>query len=640
MKPQTPMKPRLRSRMVAYIVMLLTVLMVLTTLMGIRRESQGILDQMQKDGIALAKSYALSAENSLLLKAGLGRLTGEASRTRAIDYLKIIDRNGRVIGHTDVNRIGEVTHDPLYSRALRTPITALEQGKRPITVADQNENGRNVYRVIVPLVILDSVVGVLEVGLDMAGIAHAVQRTNIQSLIIAVGALTFGGLLTWFLSLSLTRPISDLVNAAERIAAGDLDHQIAAQSQDEVGHLAASFNYMTQRLREYTGNLIRINDQLKAHAATIEELRIHNENILASIRAGVLTVDLGGRVTTLNRAGADILALETDAIGRRIADVPGAGHGLLSVVDNGLNDHQLLHGYEIEVPLPSGRTVLSVDSTFLCDQESRTCGLVVTFDDVTEVRELQRRILESEKLAAMGELAAGVAHEVRNPLGAVKTCAQFLRGSFTADHPNMRFIQLIIRETDRLDQLVERLLNFTRSSSGDFQYENVNELLENAAALAELKVAGQKLAINKDYDTSLPCSFVDARRLQLGFLNIMLNAIDAMPDGGHISVGTSYDPVARLIRVSISDTGEGIPEDRIGKVFSPFFTTRPSGTGLGLAIVKRVVTEHGGTIGVESQVGAGTKFTITLPLQVEAGLLDGASVPEAISQPLDGPEEE
>lgn len=618
MEPKSFIKPRLQRQMVIYIVLVLTVLMVLTTLTGIRRERQGIFDQMQKDGVALAKSYALSAENSLLVGAGLGRLTGEASRTRGIEYLKILDRDCRIIGHTDVSQIGRYSSHPLYQKALQSPITAVTGGREPIARVDRVDGGDRVYRVIVPLVILDSVVGLLEVGLDMTGIAQATRRTNFQSLMIALAAVAFGGAYIWFFARSLTRPIRGLVNAAERVASGDLDHEISVRTDDEVGHLAASFNRMTRRLREYTGNLIRINEQLQEHSTTIERLRRHNENILASIRPGVLTVDRAGFITTVNPAGAGILQVDSNVVGMKYAEVFGPEHPMANLVDQG-QAGQLYHAYEFRLEWPGPRTIMA-NSTFLLDQDRNSIGLVVTLEDITEIRELQRRIQESEKFAAMGELAAGVAHEVRNPLGSVKTCAQFLHGLFDPNDPNIRFTELIIRETDRLNQLVERLLNFTRPSAEDFQYENINELVDNAVILAELKVNDHRLVIERSFARDIPGLFADARRLQLGLLNIMTNAIDAMPDGGVIHVATEYEPSSRCIRIAISDTGEGIPEERLGKVFAPFFTTRPTGTGLGLAIAQRVVTEHGGAIDVQSRVGLGTTFIIRLPMTIDEGL--------------------
>jgi len=615
-----PLRHSLQTRMIITILFLLAVLMIVTTYAGIRRESQGILDQMNTDGIALARAYALSAENALLLKkAGLGRVTGEASRTSGIRYLKIVDKEMRIISHTDPYQIGFVETDEHLRKALGTPITAVDRGKTPYTdIKKDNRNG-DVFRIIIPLVLLDQVTGALEIGLDTTSIAEAIARTNTQSLIIALIAFITSGAYIWFFARSLTRPIKKLVQAAEGIAAGDLDHDIAVTSKDEIGHLATVFSYMTRELKEYMGDLKRTNAQLEADAATIEKLRRYNENILASISPGVLTVDLAGKITTLNQAGLEILQLKNDeALGKRFEEIFAQDNCLRVVLSEALTDRK--NCYDFEGSLTGANhheTLLLLNTAMLTDQLSKAVGVVVTFEDITEVRLLQKRISEAEKLAAMGELALGIAHEVRNPLGAMKTCAQFLEAKFSPEDMKYKMSQLIIREIDRLNQLVERLLDFTRQTANDFQYENVNEIVERVLALAELKMNNEGYVVERDYDPNAPRLFVDAKRLQQAFLNVMLNAIDAMPKEGKLVVSTRVEADHNWLRIDISDTGEGIQSDKLDKVYNPFFTTKQQGTGLGLAIVHQIVTEHNGVTSVHSIHGQGTTLTIKLPISGE-----------------------
>ena len=199
-------------------------------------------------------------------------------------------------------------------------------------------------------------------------------------------------------------------------------------TKDEIGHLAASFNYMTGRLRDYMGNLWQANAQLETHAATIEKLRRYTENILASITPGVITLDLSGRITTLNNAGAGILQLaRAEAVGMRIDEALPAENGFRLVLEEAMALRREYARRDLSIRgRDGGDVLLLVNTALLRDHETMPVGLAVTFEDVTEVRQLQRRINESEKLAAMGELVVGIAHEVRNPLGALKTCAQFL----------------------------------------------------------------------------------------------------------------------------------------------------------------------------------------------------------------------
>ncbi len=610
----------LQTRLITYTVILLSLLMIVTTYLGIKRESKSIFNQMQKDGIALAKSFALGAENALLLqRAGLSRVAGEASRTKGIEYLQIVDRERIVIGHTDISKMGTKVDDSLYSNALNISINAVERGDKPINLISKNKQGEDIFRVIVPLVTLDSIGGVLEIGLDMTEISKAIMHTNYQSLFIAVVALLGGVVFIWFFARSLTRPIKALADAAGKVAAGDLNHTIHSNGKDEIGQLASSFNFMTEKLREYMGDLTKTNEDLEAQITLVKDLHVYIENILNSITVGMLTVDLDSSITYLNNAGMKILLLEkTDIVGKKIEEVLSRDHFIIAALNEMENSSRTYQGHEIKTKKASeGETLLSLNTAFLFDQHSDIVGYAFTFEDVTEVRQLQGRVQHTQKMVAMGRLAAGIAHEVRNPLGAIKTCAQYLESKSEPEDPKHQFSQLIVREVKRVDQLVERLLNFTRPADWDFQYEDINKLIENAVDLAALKIDGSNIEIKKGYADKLPRIFVDAKRLSLAVFNILLNAIDAVGVSGSLNIKTSFNEKNQTILISISDTGKGIPKDELGNIFNPFYTTRAGGTGLGLAIVQQIVVEHSGTIDVNSKIGEGTTFTIILPLSQE-----------------------
>ena len=217
-------------------------------------------------------------------------------------------------------------------------------------------------------------------------------------------------------------------------------------------------------------------------------------------------------------------------------------------------------------------------------------------------------------MTLMGRLAAGIAHEVRNPLGAVKTCAQFLEKNSGLDEKNRHFIELILREAKRMEGLVSRLLNYARPDECDTQYADINAVIDNAVELASLKANQVHIKIEKRYDAAIPGLFIDAKRLSQAILNLLLNAVNAIDGSGRISVTTAFAAESQKVRIVIRDTGEGIPKELQEKIFDPFFTTRAGGTGLGLAIVQQIIFEHNGTITVESLQGEGTAFTILLPV--------------------------
>ncbi len=607
----------LQTRLITYTVILLSLLMPVTTYLGIKRERQSIFDQMQKDGIALAKAFALGAENALLLqRAGLSRVAGEASRTKGIEYLQIVDRERVVIGHTDISRMGVRVKDSLYIKALQTPITAVEQGDKPINLISKNAAGENIFRVIVPLVTLDSIGGLLEIGLDMTGITRAIRHTNYQSLLIAAIALFCGIIYIWFFARSLTRPIKELAKAAGKVADGDLEHAIHIRGRDEIGNLASSFDFMTIKLREYMGNLKKSNTELAEQITLVKNLHVYIENILNSITVGIVTIDLDATITYLNTTGKNILELDKrDLIGRHIESVFSPDHFIpVALRELTINNH-ICRGHEMSFRRASGgESLLSLSTARLFNQHADVVGYAVTFEDVTEIRLLQRSVQHTEKMAAMGKLAAGIAHEIRNPLGAIKTCAQYLESNSAAEESVHRFSRLIVRESKRMDQLISRLLNFTRPAECDFQYTDINTLIQGAVDLVSFKVNGMDITIEKEYQENLPGIFVDAKRLSQAVFNILLNAIEAVGDTGKLTVSTKCNQVNEQVEIAVTDTGKGIPEDQLENVFNPFYTTRPGGTGLGLAIVQQIIVEHNGTIAVRSDVEKGTCFTIALPL--------------------------
>jgi signal transduction histidine kinase len=478
----------LQARMIASLVLLLSFLLMFMTAREINRERNSVFNQMRKDGIALARGYALGVENSLLLhNAGLSRLTGEAGLTQGIEFLQIVDTSGTVIGHTDIRVVGKKFADPLYENALHTSINAMEKGKTPATRMVKNDRGQDVFCVIMPLVTLGTVAGVLEIGLETSGIRGAVEETNRQSTQVALVVMILGVAAIWLFARSLVKPIRHLAEAAGKIASGDLDQSIVVKSKDEIGQLASSFRYMTRKLRENMNSLRAANEELK-------------------------------------------------------------------------------------------------------------------------------RFRHEEKMSLMGRLAAGIAHEVRNPLGAMKTCAQFLAKTTNPEDRSYHFIQLIIREAKRMEGLVSRLLTYARPDESDVSYGDVNTVVDNAIELASLKANQLHVKITRESGVDLPKVFLDEKRLSQALLNLLLNSLDFIDDAGKISVRTSFDGENDSVVITISDTGKGIPKEHQEKIFDPFFTTRTGGTGLGLAIVQQIIFEHNGTIRVESSVGTGTTFIITLPV--------------------------
>jgi len=230
-----------------------------------------------------------------------------------------------------------------------------------------------------------------------------------------------------------------------------------------------------------------------------------------------------------------------------------------------------------------------------------------------ELRKVQYQLIQSEKLSIIGELVTGVAHEVRNPLATISLIVQHLESKY-ADNYQIEKLQSIQRNINHIDKIVSSLLNFSHPPRSNFDYHNINEIIERLEPILK-HFLPENIKIIKKYDSKLPQGWFDSDCLEQVFLNLISNAIRAMKYGGELYITTSFDSTRKGIIIKFEDTGVGIPEGNLKKIFNPFFTTYKEGTGLGLSICQNIIKEHKGNISVESKLGKRTIFTIFLPLE-------------------------
>jgi len=217
----------------------------------------------------------------------------------------------------------------------------------------------------------------------------------------------------------------------------------------------------------------------------------------------------------------------------------------------------------------------------------------------------------SERLAFTGRIAASIAHEIRNPLGNVSMAVQQLRDAFTGDSPWAKHIEVIIRNTERINFLITELLNCARPPKLNIRPHDIHKILESILDSIKTKIASQRIVVSKQFNSQMPSINVDKEQIERVFLNVMINSLESMSNGGNMTITTEME--GDFLVVKIRDTGEGIPEEDIIRIFDPFFSTKPSGVGLGLSTTYGVVVSHGGTIDVESERNRGTLFVISLP---------------------------
>ncbi len=358
-------------------------------------------------------------------------------------------------------------------------------------------------------------------------------------------------------------------------------------------------------------------DQAGVRAMELERLKDYSENIIESLTVGVAVLNEEGRVIGWNRVLEETFRLRKDEVlNRSLLDVLGeANFGVLFPSDT-QQDYQLMS--EIPMRVGPGQTrVFDIAKTPLLDNNLNPYGTIIVFEDITDKIMLQQQLMTSEKLASIGLLSAGVAHEINTPLTGISSYVQILQKRLTDPH-FAQILEKIEVQTDRVARIIKNLLNFARNPSNiAFSRVQVADSLKEILSLIEYKLKAMNIKLDFRPATLRPI-WAQGERLQQGFINIILNALDAMPEGGELRLEVSEQSGEALVR--ISDTGMGIKKEHLPRIFDPFFTTKGigKGTGLGLSISYAIIKEHEGRIAVESLEGRGTTFTVVLPMDLDA----------------------
>jgi len=354
--------------------------------------------------------------------------------------------------------------------------------------------------------------------------------------------------------------------------------------------------------------------QLEAATRSLANLRALHERIVESIRSGVITTDLHGRIYTFNAAAEEIT-------GYKVGDVRGHDASIFfgdmtrQIADSmrAAADGKVNPRFQADCLTPNGLALrLGFSIAPLFAESGETSGMVITFQDLTEVRALEETSRRQDRMAAVGRLAASIAHEIRNPLAAMRGSIQMLRGEMDDDSEKAQLMEIILRESDRLNRIVADYLNYARPKPAELKDFDVRELVKDTFTLlrnSEEVVDGHKL--EEDLPKRPMIASGDPEQLKQVCWNIARNAFKAMPDGGTFRISLSETNDNRL-RLSFTDTGCGMTPEQVERLFEPF-TSTTGGTGLGLSIVYQIIRDHNGTINVRSRQGKGTRITIELP---------------------------
>jgi two-component system nitrogen regulation sensor histidine kinase NtrY len=570
------------------------------------------------------------------------RLLAEERREKLIEFLQYQQEQYGLAGIT-VYAVGgqEVVHvkDPVLAPAITSAVN-MEQVRmaltgRELSTRKEIANG-DLIQAMVPVVLAPTdrrVTGTVVVALHVSqrlenqvrGISQAFQEykqlkllkqpiKGLYILLFLLMTLVIVFSVTWFglyLAKGITVPIQRLAEGTREVAAGNLDYRVVAAADDEVGILVTSFNKMTEDLASSKRQLERAYTDLQAKHAELSERRRYTETVLEAVATGVVSADADGRLTTVNRAAAQMLGLDPAAtVGRPYTEAFG-GPAFADLVALMLRMDRLREGSlerQVTVAREGRRLTLLTSLTALQGPEAEYLGLVLVFDDLTA-------LLSAQRLAAWREVAQRIAHEIKNPLTPIQLSAQRLRrrlGGRVADDGGVleECTATIIGEVEGLRRLVDEFSRFARMPSLAPRPTDLHRMLEGVVALyGETHPA---VTLRGEFAPDLPVLQADGDHLKRALLNLLDNAVEA--GATDVVLATRFHRTAGRVEIVVADNGPGIAPDVRDKLFLPYFSTKTTGMGLGLPIVHQIVTDHGGHVRVEDNRPTGSRFVIDLPV--------------------------
>ena len=549
------------------VVLVLLILMSISTYRNLNREKEMALQSLHRQGIALIRSLEAGARTGMMMhmwaEDAVGQLIQETARDRNIAYLFLVDKQGQIVHHSDISQEGSSvswkvspTGDPLMTNR----ITSLPDGSHVYEIAKKfspqpmsTEIPRH----------------------RMMGVSH----THRDDLIV--------------LGLKMT--------AIEEARRSDIQHAlIMASILVVLGTGGLFFIFVIQ-------NYYLIN-------RTLEQTQDFTRQIVTSMANGLLSIDRDGNITTYNPSAIQLLDLDTNKIEdtnfRSIIDFQETG------INETLETCRTVMDVEIFHRRRNGKIIpLAMSATPIMGDDGVCSGAVIVLHDLREIKQLEKKVKRAEKMAAIGELAASVAHEIRNPLSSIRGFAQYLQHFLKNNPQEQEYTRMMISEVDRVNRVVTDLLTFARPMAAVRKMTNIEALIKKAVSLTKTDAESKNVGVAVSVQVAGTKFQLDENQMLQVLLNLLLNAIQAVESGGHIEIGCNIAAENDKLEIWIEDDGIGVPAEKTSRIFEPFFTTREKGTGLGLSIVRKIVENHDGEIMFQSpplSKRRGSRFTIII----------------------------
>ncbi len=364
------------------------------------------------------------------------------------------------------------------------------------------------------------------------------------------------------------------------------------------------------------GRALRVQQALEDRQRDLNDLQAYMDLIFNSVGSGLIALNKAGQITAFNRAAEEITGFKTEeALGQPWEIIFGQSLASEQIRTTVTTDARQIRRFETLLMRKGGRQVpLGISFWPLTSSQGELVGVIGVCQDLTEIKQMEGRMRQADRLAAIGRLAANIAHEIRNPLASLSGAIEVLARNLPADELRARLVGIVLRESDRLNGIIKEFLDYARPTPPALGPVNLAEILDEVLLLLEHRDHPARPKVVRDYEERVPAC-LDAQQIRQAIWNLCLNAVEAMPEGGDLRVAarSRWNGNSRWVEVEIGDTGSGISPEDLPHIFEPFYSTKAGGSGIGLALVQRVVEDHGGEIEVRNAPGAGVTLVLSLP---------------------------
>jgi signal transduction histidine kinase len=679
----------LKTKSVLTISFLILITSVILSVFLIERQSSMIQMELEKRGELMVRNVAHNAEYGVLVenKPLLLNLMEGLYQEAEVVYINVLDRRGNVLAQWDrsaeLHRVHSRTRSgdaqspatlpskeyfvlhgqEFYNFSCPIKTTRVERSKEEVGLLLEGKNATVTRR---------KQIGLAEIGMSLQNMRREIADMKRIVVLLTALVVAVGVVLAIFLVNIVIKPVKKLVQATEKVASGDLSQVVKVTTKDEIGTLASSFNRMTTSLKESREKIEEYNRTLekkvKERTAELEKttrlLQVEYDRLEAIVNTPNLGIVIEDKDCNIRFMNKFLIESFGNQVGEKcyekfkdrkekcpvcpVDEILIKGKKTFTYFDQDTQGHH----YEMSASLfqdERGESFVLETLRDITEQkkleqqvEEYTSNLEKTNRELESalknLKETQVQLIQVEKMAAVGQLAAGVAHELNNPLGGILGYSQFALekidqkqlSEFTPEDTAtfLQYLRDIEQQTKRCRSIIQSLLKFSRASrKEEFEPTDVTSVLEETLKFTKHQVEKNKVRLVGELAESLPQINGHSGQLQQVFTNLILNAAQAMPDGGSLTVASRIGEDAKTVQISFTDTGVGISEKNLDKIFEPFFTSKKvgEGTGLGLSVSYGLIKNHGGEIKVSSRMGQGTTFTVILPVaggEVAGGVKD------------------